>query len=297
MSGNNLPEHYWVSYTSNVSMLLRVQGGKFAGTATMGSYSSNEASVVEQYGATKMQEDNGRFEPMQFQERELDRAWVYPRTFDHAERVARKDLQRVLTDPKSALVQGAADAANEKKDDLMVAAFFADRKSGEKGATTISFDTSTYRISASVGASGATGLNVQKIREVIKQMELANVDFDKEEAFMAISPHQHADLLEQSEVINHQYKGLGMYAEGGVVRKLGPFTLIRSNLLELDGSNRRLPVWVKSGMHCGTWEDVTTRHHERPDIRGIPTQIYTTMSMDCTRVEEGKVWEVQAAES
>lgn len=296
MSGINIPDHFWEEYKDNVQHLLQYQGTKFRGAVTEATYHSNGASAVDQYGATEMVEVTGRFEPMSRIDRELDRVWVYPKDYDHPELVDSFDLLRLLRDPKSALVMGAGKAAKRKIDDVITAAFYASVKSGTDGSTTDTFDTTNHRVDAAVGASADTGLNVEKVLEAIKIMENLEIDFDSEEAYIAITPTQSNNLLRQQQVINNDYAALGMTADNGMIRRLGPLNVIVSTKVPSNSSYRLCPVWVKSGMHLGIWSDIKVAHDVRADLRGRPHQIYTTLSIGATRVEAGKVVQIECTE-
>lgn len=296
MSGINIPTHYWEEYKDNVRHLLQYEGTKFRGAVTEATYNSNGASAVDQYGATEMQEVTTRFEPMPRIDRALDRVWIYPKDYDHPEMVDQFDLLRLMRDPKSILVQGAVKAAKRRIDDTITGAFFADVKSGTQGATTDTFDTTNHRVDAAVGASGDTGMNVEKVLAAMKGMQNLEIDFDMEEAFIAITPTQENDLLRQQQVIHDSYGPLAMLAENGRIKKLGVFTVICSTKVPSNSSYRLCPAWVKSGMHLGVWSDMKVQHDTRPDIRGIPYQIYTTLSMGGTRLEAGRVWQIECTE-
>ena len=296
MSGINIPVHYWEEYKDNVKHLLQYEGTKFRKAVTEATYNSDGASAVDQYGSTEMNEVTTRFEPMPRIDRELDRVWIYPKDYDHPELVDRFDLLRLLRDPKSTLVEGAVKAAKRRMDDTISGAFFADVKSGTDGTTTDTFDTTNHRVDAAIGASGDTGMNIEKVLEAAKIMQNLEIDFDEEEAWIAITPTQENDLLRQQQVINDDYGPLGMQAEGGKVKKLGYFNVICSTKVPSNASYRLCPAWVKSGMHLGVWSDMKVEHDTRPDIRSIPYQIYTTQSIGATRLEAGRVIQIECTE-
>ena len=59
---------------------------------------------------------------------------------------------------------------------------------------------------------------------------------------------------------------------------------------------RNLPVWVQDAMHLGMWEGLTITINNRPDKNNIK-QIHGTFTAGATRLEEGKVLQLQAVES
>ena len=61
------------------------------------------------------------------------------------------------------------------------------------------------------------------------------------------------------------------------------------------GTIRMCPCWVSSGMHLGTWDDLSIIISDRPDKRHMK-QIFATFTIGATRLEEGKVIKVEAKE-
>ncbi len=55
------------------------------------------------------------------------------------------------------------------------------------------------------------------------------------------------------------------------------------------GTSTAVPLWAKSGMHVGMWNDIETKVSQRDDIRGLPWQVYAKMTVGATRIEEKKM--------
>jgi len=61
------------------------------------------------------------------------------------------------------------------------------------------------------------------------------------------------------------------------------------------GTNEvNVPVWAKSGMYLGIWNDINSDISRRNDIRGIPFQSYVTLTCGATRLEENKVYNIES---
>jgi hypothetical protein len=297
----NIPTHFVEQYTTNVAHLLQIQGGKLRASVSEDSHIGDAAVPVDQYGAVEMQEVTGRFQPMGRVDASLDRRWVYPVDYDLPQMVDSFDKLRLMVDPQGPLAQAAVKGAARQIDRIIFDAFFADARTGRSGGTTEAFDTANFQVAADTGAAADTGLNVDKIIEAKRIMEDANVDFELEgDPYMAITPTQHADLLRQTQVINTDYftkMGSQPVLVDGRVTSFCGVNIIVSNLVEADATYRRVPMWVKSGMHLGTWKDVTARVDDRPDIKGVPYQLYTCLTMGATRLEQGRVVEIQCLEA
>lgn len=296
----NIPVHFVDQYTTNVAHLLQIQGGLLRGKVSEGSHMGESAVALDQYGPTEMQEVVSRLAPMGRIDAEFDRRWVYPVDYDHPQMVDTFDKLRVMVDPQGPLAQNAVKAAARQMDRVIFASFFGDAKTGRSGGTTETFDTTNHRVDAAIGASADTGLNADKIIRAKKIMRLNNVDFERDgRPCIAISPEQEEDLLRQAQVINNDYFSVGgkpVLVDGRVTQWCGVDILV-SNLVPSNASYRLVPMWVSNGVHLGVWSDVKARVDTRPDLSGVPYQLYTTMTVGATRTEAGRVIQIECTEA
>lgn len=291
----NLPQHYVKQYATTIQLLLQQKDSRFKNAVSQGSYVGEQASPVDQIGAINMQAVSGRFNPMGRVDAAVDRRWVSPQDFDLPQLIDKFDKLRLLTDPESAYVQNAVQAAMRQMDDLIIEAFFADAKTGKTGTGNTSFPAGQV-VAADEGAASATGLSVAKLRAG-KKILLANEVDPSEKIYCAISAKQHDDLLAQAQVVSTDFNSQPVLVDGMVTRFLG-INFILSERLDTDGSGyRRNPMWVESGMHLGLWNDITTDIDQRKDLQGMPWQAYLYMTAGATRIEEEKVVEIKCSES
>lgn len=295
----NIPNHFVEQYTTNVAHLLQIQGNKMRPYVTEGSYTGEGGAAVDQFGAVEMQEVTSRFQPMGRVDAAVDRRWVYPVDYSLPQIVDTFDKLRLMIDPQGPLAQAAVKAAGRKMDEVIFNSFFADAKTGKQGGTTTSFDTTNHRVDAAIGASADTGLNVDKILRGIRLLEDNDVDTEMEMPILAITPVQHENLKRQTQVINSDYftkGGAPVLSADGRVTEFAGCKIVVSRLVPSNASYRLCPLWVPSGMHLGVWSDVSARVDERPDIEGVPYQLYTTMTVGATRMEEGRVIQIECTE-
>lgn len=294
----NIPTHFIQQYTTNVAHLLQANGGKLRATVSEAQHQGEAAVPVDQYGAAEMQEVVSRFAPMARTDVATDRRWVYPTDYSVSQMVDTFDKLRLMIDPMGPLAQAASKGVARQIDNILFDAFFADAKTGKAGGTTETFDTTNHRVDAAIGGAADTGLNVDKILRAKQIMESANVDLEMEEAYMAVTPLQHENLLRQTQVINTDYftSAGAPVLQNGRVKSFAGVNIIVSNLVKSNASYRLCPMWVKSGMHLGVWKDVSARVDERPDIEGVPYQLYTSLTMGATRLEPGRVIQIECTE-
>lgn len=297
----NIPNWYVNQYNSNIVLLSQQQKSRLEQAVMTGSHYGQQASPIDQYGTIEMQEVGTRYEPMTRQDANLDRRWLAPRDADAAQLIDSFDKLKLLTDPNSIYVKGAVAAANRKKDDRIGAAFFASAQTGVTGGTSTAFDTTNQVVSVNVGGT-ASNLNVAKLeraRRILLGQEALNSD-NPEPVYAAITSVEHESLINEIQVISNDFNTSVAYDENGIIRKWRGFNFIHSERSwitttatdDQSGSSKAIPVWVKSGMYLGTWNDIETDVSQRKDLRGMPWQAYTKLSTNSTRLEEKKVVKV-----
>lgn len=290
----NLPNHYVMQFGMNVNLLLQQKGSKLRGTVTEGQYVGKQASPVDQFGAIEAQRVTTRFSAMPRVDAPTDRRWVFPVDYDLPQLIDQFDKLRMLTDPESTYVTNAVFAMGRAMDKEICGAFTGTAKTGEQGATPTSFD-SNNEVDVAVGGSNSK-LNVAKLKEVKRLMMANHIDFDTEEAFVGITAADHDSLLNEIQIISGDFNAKPVLVDGKVTGFLG-FRFVHCELIEteLAGTNEvTLPVWVKSGMHLGMWQDIKPSISRRNDVRGEPWQAYVIGSFGATRLEEKKVYAIES---
>lgn len=292
----NIPNHYAQQYATNVELLLQQKGSKLRPFVMSGSYIGEQASPVDQIDAVEMQDVTGRFEPMGRVDADTDRRWVLPSDYDLPQLIDRFDKLRLLTDPESVYVQNAVNAAGRKIDDVIIDSFFGAANTGKTGSTSTSFP-AAQQVAVTYGASGNTGLTVAKLRQARKILKAAEVDMDTDPICCVVTAEQEDNLLAEAQVISLDYNDKPVLVDGRLKKFLG-INFVHCERLDTDGSSyRRVPVFAKSGMHLGIWNDITTDISQRKDLKGLPFQSYVYMTVGSTRLEEEKVVEIKCVES
>lgn len=291
----NIPNHYAQQFATNIELLLQQKDSRLRGLVTQGSYVGEQASPVDQIDAVEMQSVSGRFQAMPRIDADTARRWVLPLDFDLPQLIDSFDKLRLLTDPNSAYVMNAVAAAKRKMDDVIIDAFFAAAKTGKSGSSSTSFP-SGQQVAVNHGASGNTGLTVAKLREARRLLRAAEVDLDMDPITVVVTSKQEDNLLAEAQVISLDFNDRPVLVDGKLKSFLG-MNFVHSERLDADGSSyRRVPVFAKSGMHLGIWNDISTDLSQRKDLRGMPFQAYVYMTVGATRLEEEKVVEIKCAE-
>lgn len=287
--------HYAQQYASTVELLLQQRGSKLRDLCTFQSIRGAKAGVpVDQIGAVEAQKRVGRYPPLQPMNTPADRPWVYPSDYDWNDLIDSIDKLRVLNDPQSAYVQNGTYALGRAQDREIVSAFFADRKTGEMGATTTSF-LAANQIAVNFAAAANVGLTVAKLREAKRLLMSYEVDLENDPLTAVVKAKQHDNLLAEIQVISTDFNEKPVMVEGMVTRFLG-FTIKQTELVSADANGfDRVALYAKSGMVLAMWNDITSDVSQRKDLAGLPWQVYVYGTFGSTRKEEKKVIEAKCA--
>ena len=292
----NIPAWFARQYATNVQLKLQIMGSVLRPYVTEGSYTGEAAQVVDQIGAVEMQPVTQRFAPMGRVDSPLDSRWVYPQDWDLPQLFDKFDKLRTIVDEESPSVQNAVIAAGRQIDRIILKAFTADAKTGVNGGTTTTV-VAGNEVDVAVGGANSK-LNVAKLLEVIRLARANYVDLDRDPLYGILTAADNASLMQEIQVISSDFNG-GMekpVLQSGKITQFLGINFVYCELAEtvLAGTNEvNVPFWVKSGMHLGIWNDVTTSTSVRNDIQGEPFQAYLKMTMGATRIEENKVYNVE----
>lgn len=289
--------HYVQQYTTNVQLLSQQKGSRLIGSVTQGTYVGKQGVPVDQFAPTVANKRTTRYPALTPADTQADRRWVFPSDYDWNDLIDNIDKLRLLIDPQSSYVTNGTAAMNRAKDDEIIAAFFGTAKTGVDGSVSTSFP-SSQQISASEGASSATGMNVEKLKAGI-QLLLQNEAWDPssgDRINCVITAKQNRNLMDEIQVINADYNGERAVVNDGFVMSWGKVDFIHSERLPQNGSSQtRCPFYVKEGMHLGQWQDISSDVSQRKDLAGLPWQVYLFGTFGSTRIEEKKVVEIPCA--
>lgn len=290
-------------YSTNVEMLLQQMGGKLAGAVMVENFVGKAASACEQFGAVKPVKNLARHSDTPLISTPGDKRWIYPTDFDWADLIDSQDRLRMLIDPSSPYVQNGVNSMRRAQDDIILQAFYASANTGENGTTATVFDTS-MDVASTVGGAAACGLNIAKLRKGKRLLQAAGVDLENDPVFMAITAADHDNLLNEAQAISLDYNTVPVLVNGKITSFMGvnfiPVEFSDSTAYDAaatlyTGGVRYSPMWAKSGMKLGIWNDVSTTIDRRPDKRNS-WQVYITATYGATRLQEKKVVRVANAD-
>lgn len=275
-------------YKANVELLLQQKDSRLAGAVMTQSFVGKAASVVEQFGEATAVQRTSRHADTPLLDLSQDKRWVHPADYEWASLIDNQDKLRAIIELTSPYAMAGAAAMNRVKDDVILAAIFGTNYTGENGTTSETFGTlgsGTYDVGVNVGGT-ASSINVEKLQNAIRILMTANKGELQEQVFGAISSYEHDALLKQMQIVNKDYGNSAVLVDGKVSKFMGVDFIITERLTVTSG-NRLIPIWLKSGMCLGMWNDVKAEIGPRAD-KGYATQVYLAMTLGATRTQLGK---------
>lgn len=201
----------------------------------------------------------------------------------------KQDQLKMLVDPTSAYVQNGAYALGRAMDDEIIVAASGTAYTGKAGGT------STTLPSAQKVAVGTTGLTLAKLLSAKEILDASDVDPD-EERYCVVQAKQVTNLLNTTEVKNADYNSVKALVQGQIDTFLG-FKFIRTERLETDASSSRLVLcYAKSGIGLAIAQDIQVDIGVRRD-KSLAKQVYLSLGIGASRLEEEKVVQVACSES
>ncbi len=294
---SQVPTHYIQQFSANVKLLLQQEGSRIRSAVMTGSHIGEQASPVDQYGAVNANKVVGRYNPMPNTEAPTDRRWVLPQDYDLNQLLDSFDLLRLLTDPSSVYVKNAVDALGRAIDGEIISGIFGTNQTGKSGGTATAFGGAQV-VGVNQGAASATNLTVAKLREAKRILMARNVDVRTEELYAVINATAHDSLLAEAQVISTDFNDRPVLVNGMVEQFLGIKFIVTELLTtgtdDQSGTSTQIPVFCKSGVYLGIWNDIQTDVSDRKDLQGIPKQVYVKGTFGATRLEENKVVKIWA---
>ena len=278
-------------YSANVSMLAQQTGSKLRSAVDVESVRGKNA-FFDQVGVTAAQLRTSRHGDTPQIDTPHSRRRVSLATYEWADLVDDADKVRMLVDPTSTYARAAAAAMNRSIDDVIITAMNADADTGVAGGTSTSLPSGQKTATS----DQSDGLTVAKLLSA--KYILDNNDVDPSlRRYLVCGPKQIQDLLNTTEVKNSDYNTVKALAQGQLDSFLG-FNFIMSTRLNTDATyttDRLVFAFTEDAIKLAIGKDVGAKISERAD-KSYSTQVYYSMDVGATRMEEEKVVQIPCNE-
>jgi len=273
-------------YSANVQHLSQQKGTRLRRTVDMESVVGKNA-FFEQIGATAARVRTSRHSDTPRIDTPHARRRVSLVDYDWADLIDDEDRVRMLIDPTSPYSLAAANAMGRAIDDAIIDASDGTAQTGVAGGTSTSFDSSNA-VGVQVGGSSTdVGLNVEKLRAAKEILDAGEVD-ESDPRFCIVNAKQLRNLLAETEVTSSDFNSVKALVQGELNTFMG-FEFIRTQRINVDSnSDHKVLFYAKSGIKLAVGKNPTARISERDD-KNYATQVFYSMAIGATRMEEAKV--------
>jgi hypothetical protein len=282
---NTISQAFVEQFKSNVYQLSQQRGSRLGGAVRTESLVGN-VDNFERLGAVTAQAKASRHADTPVLDAPSSRRKVSPVDYDWGDLVDREDKLRLIISPESEYAIAGANALGRAKDDLIIAAFTGSATDGN--GTAVPFPTGA----TNVVPANALGLTEAKVLAGIQLLNSQEVD--DMDRFFAYGSQQLTNVLQLAAFTSADYNTVRTLMAAQLTTFMG-LSWIRSERLLKASTTRKTIMWQKQAMGLAINADMFARIAERAD-KSFAYQVYCSMTMGATRIEEAGVIEVDCIE-
>jgi len=304
---SQIPVSFVDQFSRNVFHLSQQKGSKLRGSVRTETQNA-ESAFYDRIGTVAAQLKTGRHSDTPQLDTPHTRRMVTLNDYEWADLIDKEDKIKTINDPTNDYLMAAMWAMGRSMDDVILASMGADAYGGQKGATAVALP-DTQRFACNNGAA-FTNLNVSSLRRLARMFDDQEVEGKR---FIACAPSQIESMLGQTEATSSDYNTVKALVQGEINSFMG-FEFIKTTRLGTFGAVNASPTagtvgagssvsgfrkcyaWVKEGVMLAVGSEVKARVGERAD-KSYSNQVYASMSIGGTRLEEVKVIEFAAKET
>lgn len=295
-------------FTANVFHVAQQEGSRLR-QAVRTEMQKGKSAFYERIGKATAQVKSSRHADTPQIDTPHSRRMVTLVDYEIADMIDNQDKVRILINPESEYARAFAYALGRSMDDVILDNGSGNAYSGESGTTSVPLPTS-QKI-ASVASTAGAKLNVQALRRAKKIFDGNDVS-PMIPRHLAHNANQLENLLSATEVTSSDFNTVRALVQGELNTFLG-FNFIHTQQINTQGSTLafdqvtgslvtvsssgdangydKVLCWAQDGLLLSLGEDIKGRISERAD-KSYATQVYASMSIGATRMEEEKVVEI-----
>lgn len=293
-----------LAYKENVELAVQQRRSRFENYFTyQANLSGRQMRVLELIGSTEARVDAERGGDTPHIEPRVEDVWLRPRRLDWGRIIEKEDTIKAAIDYSSVAVQDGAAAIARGRDRIMAAAFFGPRIVGQDGSQAPeAFNNPGGNVAVNyvkTGAPANSGLTIPKLIRAMSILSANEVDLEQDKACCAVTNIQMEDLYNTLQFTSKDFRDQAVFddKERTVFSFMGIDFVRWQGLPTVTGqpTQRRIPLWTKSGMHFGPFSELETQI-ERNTNKNYRLHPYMETWVGATRSEDAKVVEIICSE-
>lgn len=291
-----LAEVYVNQYAANCYQMVQQQGSKLSAFVAHEPM-KGELKFVERVHPTEVERVTSKYQDSPIIPTKFDRRALRAYEYAWGDMVDWMDDLNILIDPTGPITKAGAYALGRKCDQIIIDGLLGDAWGGKDGNTKIAFKGS-QTIADTVGGSGSTGLNLEKLIQARSLIGKADVDIEApgEQLIFVLTQSQIDDLLRTTEVKSADYNAIRALVTGQIDTFMGfKFLRISDKVLPKEASIRSCIAFCKSCVSYAEPQPIASQIAQRADKN---FNWYAFMKMKCgaTRNEDGGIVKIQCKE-
>lgn len=288
-------DEHKLTYKSNIELAVQQKKSKFEqGFTYQDGLKGRSAQIIDLIGETNAILDGARGGDTPNIDNQTEPVWCAPRQIEWGKLIEKEDAIKALTDYQSPFVQAGAAAIVRGRDTVFATSIFADRKIGQDGSSTSSYDTTAKVVAVDVGALAATGMNLAKIQRGKRYLRAFYVDLDSEDLWGVLNAQSMEELYNDiiAASTTPQGKTAVLDSDKKMVHSVSGVSFVHyEGMTDYDGSTYTSAIWAKSGMHYGDFDPLQSSAEPNP-AKKYRIHPYLENWFGATRSEDKKVIKV-----
>ena len=302
-------------FSSSVFMLSQQKESRLA-SSVRNETQNAESAFWDRIGSVTAQKKVGRHSDTPQIDTPHSRRRVTLVDYEWADLIDESDKLRLLMDPAGPYAMAAVMALGRAMDDEIIEKAFGNAYGGQSGGTTVALGDTEKIAGFSAGGTSHENLNVETLRLAKRKLDEKEVD-ESIPRHAVVSANQLESLLGINEVASADYNSIKALVHGEIDTFMG-FNFIRSERLptlltadtdavfatgEVSGGSdtlavgsRRCMFYAEDGLLLAKAADIKVEIEKRAD-KSFSTQVYASMGIGATRMEEDKFMEVICKEA
>lgn len=277
-------------FATNIMFLSQQKGSRLRNSVLLKTGLVGEDAYIDQIGKSSSKKKTVRHADVEYSDKDYQRRRLSVVTIYDASLIDKEDKLKMLIDPTSPEALNIVYALGRGIDDEIITCAFGTAYTGKDGTTQKTFP------DANVIAADNAGLTLDKLLDTKKFLDNKDVD-EEEPRFIIVTGTQLRNLLNTTEVKSADYNTVRALVQGQIDTFVGfKFIRISQSLVDKDADGyRRLIAWAQNGLGLGIWKDMENKMDALP-VKHYATQVYSSMNIAATRVDEDRVVEIKCKE-
>lgn len=290
MAFEQIEKTYTEAYGNLITLLAQQTQSKLESCVTVQAGIKGKAAVAaDQIGKFQFTDVTSRLEDTHLQDIDRDRRWYEPVMKRGCVPLDNIDVIRTSLDPKSQIVVAGMAGVNRAKDAQIISGYYGVNKTGEHGGTSTTFDANNV-----IANNYASGDIIKQLNHALSIFAANDVDIEAEEIYCVINSVAAEKLRQAGIYISNDY----MADKALTGKKLPSYAGINFVQYEAvpsysdSGTVYKLPIFAKSGVGLGKWEETKVRVGELPN-KNYAWSVFMEFALGATRLEEAKCLSIE----